>query len=202
VIDDGLLAASVEQTGGGDPDRQGEFTVSKGKIALAGFQLLRVAQKIVNDYVGWLESGKTGEKQLHVTLGIVISDTGIENFHPLPIGLEHLLKPRRHRIFFFHTPSESYGGAQKEDPSQIGLFRCYRTASQAQLVGSDVHRLQDCRLILVVFVPEDGVGAHMLQLPRVAPHLYIVVLHRAVLEPQQHLGEPNCDNQRAEKYYC
>ena len=94
MLDQRMLARSIEQAMIDDPQRDRELAVAEQQIAAAAIKLLGIAQEVVHHNVGRIERDEVLEKSADVSFGIVIADAAVEHFG-LDIGrAEHSLEPR------------------------------------------------------------------------------------------------------------
>src|SRR6185436_7673854 len=136
------------------------------------------------------------EEAADVAVGVVVADAAVEHLRALARLAEPAFEARFDGVLLGHAPAERDRSSQEKNATPAGRDRFDRPVAQAPVVQPDGHALQRRRGGLHVIEVEMRVVALDLQFLRVAPHLDVVRLHRAVLDAKHGFAGGKRDAER------
>ena len=149
--------------------------------------------------VGRIERRQLLEKPADIALGVVIADAAIEYLRAIATVVEHAFEAGLDGVFFWHAPAERDRAAEKENPSLAVLQRADLRAAKSKAVQANFSALQQCALRAPVIEIDLRVVAFLFELVGIAPHLDVVVRHRAIFDAQERLGRQQTQHERNSK---
>ena len=143
-----------------------------------------------------LSGASSLKKRPDITLRVIIADTAVQDLHGIAARVQHPLEARLDRVLFFNAPAERDGAAEKKDTTLVIVQRQDLRSAKSPAVQPYFGVLQQRILRVPVIKVDLCIVALLFKLISVAPHLDIVVGHRAVLEPQERLGGQQTQRER------
>ena len=103
------------------------------------------------------------------------------------MGTEHALQALGHSFVLGDPPAEGDRAAKDKNAPLARDHRADGAAAQSPFIDANRDRFEYGGRIRDVLVTEQRVAAGRLQLAFISPHLDVVILHRAVFNPEDEL---------------